>query len=259
MSPPPIPRMSKNEARGNQYQRQSEAIRGNQAAPQVQSGAIRGNQMQSEAIGPHLRCNQVQSGAIRGNRAAPQVQSGAIRCNQVQSDAISIVFPCFRVLGGPQGPVFCVFVFWAGTTGLCFVFSCFGRPPSKHSTGSTASTAPRRSLDSSTARQSSTELDYQTSTPRRMQSASTCLEHGLDSYSTATRVLDSYSTATRQLLDRLDRQGLDSPSTAASTAARRSLDSSTARQPGLKIHPGYMYSTGYTQQDTSRYNRIRIR
>ena len=45
------------------------------------------------------------------------------------------MFPCFRVLGGPQGPVFCVFVFWAGTTGLCFVFSCFGRPPSKHSTG----------------------------------------------------------------------------------------------------------------------------
>ena len=26
----------------------------------------------------------------------------------------------------------------------------------------------------------------------------------------------------------------------------------------IKIHPGYMYSTGYTQ-DTSRYNRIRIR
>ena len=49
------------------------------------------------------------------------------------------MFPCFRVLGGPQGPVFCVFVFWAGTTGLCFVFSCFGRPPSKHSTGPTGS------------------------------------------------------------------------------------------------------------------------
>ena len=45
------------------------------------------------------------------------------------------MFPCFCVLGGPQGPVFCVFVFWAGTTGLCFVFSCFGRPPSKHSRG----------------------------------------------------------------------------------------------------------------------------
>ena len=36
------------------------------------------------------------------------------------------------------------------------------------------------------------------------------------------------STATRQLLDRLDRQGLDSPSTAASTEPRQ-LDSSTAR------------------------------
>ena len=45
------------------------------------------------------------------------------------------MFPCFRVLGGLQGPVFCVFVFWAGTMGLCFVFSCFGRPPSKHSRG----------------------------------------------------------------------------------------------------------------------------
>ena len=98
-------------------------------------------------------------------------------------------------------------------------------------------------LDSSTARQNSTELDSeldrarQSSTPRHMQSVSTCLD-GLDSYSTATRqLLDSYSTATRQLLDRLDRQGLDSPSTAASTAARRSLDSSTARQPGLKFNP----------------------
>ena len=48
-------------------------------------------------------------------------------------------FVLHRVLGGPSGPVFCVFVFWAGTTGLCllfllsvymycFVFSCFGRP-----------------------------------------------------------------------------------------------------------------------------------
>ena len=92
-----------------------------------------------------------------------------------------------------------------------------------------------RQLDSySTARQldrtrqSSTELDRarQTSTPRHMQSVSTG--------STATRqLLDSYSTATRQVLDRLDRQGLDS----GSTEARRSLDSSTARQPGLKDNP----------------------
>jgi len=61
----------------------------------------------------------------------------------------------------------------------------------------------------------------------------------------STEKLDSYSTARhpgtcsqprqpRQLLDRLDRQGLDSASTVDSTAPRRSLDSSTARQPGLK-------------------------
>ena len=31
--------------------------------------------------------------------------------------------------------MFCVFVFWASTAGLCFVFSCFGRPTSKHSIG----------------------------------------------------------------------------------------------------------------------------
>ena len=56
--------------------------------------------------------------------------------------------------------------------------------------------------------------------------------------STATRQLLDSRTATRQLLDRLDRQGLDSTSTAASTAARWSLDSSTARQPGLNDDPG---------------------
>ena len=53
---------------------------------------------------PHLRCNQTQSDAIRRNQA----QSDAFRRNQ---HARSFVFPCFRVLGGPQGPVFCVFVF----------------------------------------------------------------------------------------------------------------------------------------------------
>ena len=103
----------------------------------------RGNQRQSEAIiGHQLLVIQRPTETIRCNQAAPQTQSGAIRRNQAQSDAIrrnqharSIVFPCFRVLGGPQGPVFCVFVFWAGTTGLCFVFSCFGRPPSKHRGG----------------------------------------------------------------------------------------------------------------------------
>ena len=83
MSPPPIPRMSKNEARGNQ--RQSEAI---------SFLSYRGHQRPSDAIRPHLRCNQTQSDAIRRN----QTQSDAIRRNQ---HARSIV-------------IFRVFVFWAG-------------------------------------------------------------------------------------------------------------------------------------------------
>ena len=70
--------------------------------------------------------------------------------------------------------------------------------------GSTARDSYSTARHCSTARQNSTELDRprQTSTdldrprrPRHMQSGSTG------------------STATRQLLDRLDRQGLDSPST----------------------------------------------
>ena len=77
-------------------------------------------------------------------------------------------------------------------------------------------------LDSSTARQNSTDLD-------RPQHPGTCSQ---------PRLASTGSTATRQLLDRLDRQGLDRTSTAASTAARRSLDSSTARQPGLKPFRG---------------------
>ena len=98
--------MSKNEARGNQ--RQSEAIRGNQLLV---------IQRPSETI----------SDAIPGRTSgAMKVQSDAIRRNHTQSDAIStpgaLCFRVFRVLGGPQ-------------VGLCFVFSCFGRPPSKHSTG----------------------------------------------------------------------------------------------------------------------------
>ena len=104
--------------------------------------------MQSGHTSGAIRRNQTQSDAIRRNHEA---HSGAFRRNH--SDAISmpgaLCLSCFRVLGGPQGPVFCVIVFWAGTTGLCFVFcvlglhngpvlfvfSCFGRPPSKHSTG----------------------------------------------------------------------------------------------------------------------------
>ena len=107
--------MSKNEARGN-YQRQSEAIRGNQLLV---------IQRPSETI----------SDAIPGRTSgAMKVQSDAIIRNHTQSDAIStpgaLCFRVFRVLGGPQvglcfvflcylsrhttgnGPVFCVFVFW---------------------------------------------------------------------------------------------------------------------------------------------------
>jgi hypothetical protein len=142
-------RMKPQKARGNQ--RQSEAIRGNQIGNQLlvmfteaTSETIRCNQA------AHLRCNQIaiirnhtQSYAIR------RTQSDAIRRNQhARSIAICIVFfPCSRVLGGPATRkgmclLFCVFVFWAGTTGLCFVFSCtcFGRPPSNVKTQQEAQT-----------------------------------------------------------------------------------------------------------------------
>ena len=78
--------------------------------------AIRGNQRQSvschtEAIRDHQMQSGRTSGAIRRN----QTQSDAIRRNQTQSACPEhCYFPCFRVLGGPLGPVFCVFVF------LCF-------------------------------------------------------------------------------------------------------------------------------------------
>ena len=83
-------------------------------------------------------------------------------------------------------------------------------------------------LDSSTARQNSTDLNRPRPPrrlPRRMQSASTCLDG-----------IDSYSTATQQLLDRLDRQGLelDRTSTAGASTAGASTErldgASTARQ-----------------------------
>ena len=93
MSPPPIPRMSKNEARGNQ--RQSEAI---------SFLSYRGHQRPSDAIRPHLRCNQTKSDAIRRN----QTQSDAIRRNQTQSDAIRRNQHARRIV------IFRVFVFWAG-------------------------------------------------------------------------------------------------------------------------------------------------
>ena len=83
-------------------------------------------------------------------------------------------------------------------------------------------------LDSSTARhrsrQNSTDLDTP-ALPRRMQSASTCLD-GLDSYS--KELLDSYSTGSTGKALTAPRQW---PRAAGSTEPR---DSSTARQPGLK-------------------------
>ena len=84
---------------------------------------------------------------------------------------------------------------------------CQARQLDSYSTARHCSTA--RQLDRT--RQSSTELD-------RARHPGTCSQ---------SRLASTGSTATRQLLDR---QGLDS----TSTAARRSLDSSTARQPGLK-------------------------
>ena len=87
-------------------------------------------------------------------------------------------------------------------------------------------------LDSSTARhrsrQNSTDLDTP-ALPRRMQSASTCLD-GLERSTATPR---SYSTATRQA--RSTGKALTAPRqwprAAGSTEPR---DSSTARQPGLK-------------------------
>ena len=125
--------------------------------------AIRGNQRQSvschtEAIRDHQMQSGRTSGAIRRN----QTQSDAIRRNQTQSDAISMpgallfsVFSCFGRAARACVLCFCVFVFWAGTTGLCVLLLflagttaqracvlCFRvladppLPPSKHSTGS---------------------------------------------------------------------------------------------------------------------------
>ena len=66
--------------------------------------------------------------------------------------------------------------------------------------------------------------------PRQRNSTGT---RQLDSYSTPRRMesASTGSTGTRQE-EMLDRQGLDSPSTAASTAPRRSLDSSTLDSQG---------------------------
>jgi hypothetical protein len=82
--------------------------------------------------------------------------------------------------------------------------------------------ATARQLDSSTAQQlDSYSTARQTSTATRHPGAWSQPRQA-STGSTGT------GTGTRQELDRLDRQGLDSPS----TAPRRSLDNSTARQPG---------------------------
>ena len=90
----------------------------------------------------------------------------------------------------------------------------------------------RQLLNSSTLLDSSTELDRarQSSTPRRMQSASTCLD-GLDKYSTA--LLDSYSTRLleTELLDSYSTGSTGKALTAPRQRPRQRLDgASTARQ-----------------------------
>ena len=93
-------------------------------------------------------------------------------------------------------------------------------------------------LDSSTARQNSTDLDTPAagtcSQPRlRLASTgSTTTRQLLDSYSTATRqLLDSYSTATRQLLDSYSTGSTGKALTAPRQRPRQRLDGAlTARQ-----------------------------
>ena len=119
---------------------------------------------------------------------------------------------------------------------------CQARQLDSYSTARHCSTARHTTARHVRSRQNSTAR-LESSTPRRMQSASTCLD-GLDS-------------RTRQLLERLDRQGLDSPSRQRPRQRRGSVDGrpgdsacvcrrldtrrepSTARQPGLKMRTGY--------------------
>ena len=127
---------------------------------------------------------------------------------------------------------------------------CQARQLDSYSTARHCSTAGQ--LDRT--RQSSTELD-------RPRHPGACSQPRLASTgSTATRqLLDSYSTATRQLLDRLDRQGLDSPSTAASTAARRSP--STARQLATaraKARPGRLVRSAGEPPFTMRKEGLQV-
>ena len=98
---------------------------------------------------------------------------------------------------------------------------CQARQLDSYSTARHCSTA--RQLDRT--RQTSTDLSTDLDTPAHAVS--------LDLPRWARQLLDSYSTATRHLLDRLDRQGLDSTSTTDSgldsgSTEPRQLDSSTA-------------------------------
>ena len=94
---------------------------------------------------------------------------------------------------------------------------------------------------SSTAHSTLTRQPRQrNSTETRQTSTATRHPRSCSQARQARQVLDRYSTGTRLKLDRLDRHGLDSEPRdsqldrfSASTAPRRSLDSSTARQPGL--------------------------
>ena len=98
----------------------------------------------------------------------------------------------------------------------------------------------RQLFNSSTLLDSSTELD-------RTRQSSTDLD--TPAHRSQSRLASTVSTATRQLLDRLNRQGLDS----TSTAARRSLDSSTAQQPGLNV---FLWSICLFTQCLSRVSEI---
>ena len=101
MSPPPIPRMRKNEARGNQTQ--SDAIRClSYGGHQRPTDAIR---PQSDAISvPGALCFRVF--VFWGGR------KGLCFVFLCFGPAQRACVLCFCVLGRHNGPVFCVFVFW---------------------------------------------------------------------------------------------------------------------------------------------------
>ena len=121
MSPPPIPRMRKNEARGNQTQ--SDAIRClSYGGHQRPTDAIR---PQSDAISvPGALCFRVF--VFWGGRKGLYF---VFLCFGPEQRACVL---CFCVLGRHNGPVFCVFVFWQTPlktqqgVNLSFTSSSFG-------------------------------------------------------------------------------------------------------------------------------------